>query len=266
MIKNLTKLSITSLFILSLSFLFNKLSLPTHATSPSIFLEPDTQTISVGDNLDIDIKADSQGEKIGIVQAYITYPYDPSNQDLVPRDTSLITSATSPFVFETKSITTNSDNVTIVLIARIKTAEYPDGITLDSTQTIATIPLQGVNQVSNKTLTIDKSKSHLSRKSDNEDLLDTVTGGSYTVSNQSSGYSKNELSPNITHQLPAQSKSNTTTNQKINKPNNQSQTNAHTKISPSSSSKPSSSPPSQTENIFQKIISFFSNILKTFGL
>jgi len=234
----------------------------------SIYLSPPSQTYPINQQFELAIVVDSGKEKVRAIQVYISYPYDEKKPDLKPLSTSL-NDLSHLFTFVTNSISIANNEVKIYI-----SAYNQQGIIVPENTTLATIPLVG-SEPTTKQIAINKNydQTYVHRLTDGVNILspEKIFSGSYQIiqTNSSSPPTQNQknapISDNITNVknqpsletsifYPPSPPGSNLQNKIPTVPSDEIPKNNHTQ-----------NPPTQSLTIFQKIISFFSNILKTLG-
>jgi len=167
----------------------------------SAFLSPASSNYSLNQEFEVNIKADSNNERIRALQLIITYPYDETDPDLEPQSSTLTnTSSLLSYGAKTIEIDTVNNQVKILL-----SAYNYQGVIIPPNTTIATIPLKGL-KATTKEISISKntSDSYMHRLSDGYDILNpaNIQDGSYTISQEDQSGGSVSLSPATATNIP----------------------------------------------------------------
>lgn len=153
-------------FVMSYALLTDSAS----AQDASLYLDPASATVSEGDTFDVDVRVDTDGEDVNAAEAQLLY----SASDL-----SFVEIDSSSSAFEVEA--SESGGSGEVTISRGTTTPQSGDLLL------STVTFEAVAGGVTTDITFDEADSAVVRESDNQDILTSTTGGSYTLESTGDG-------------------------------------------------------------------------------
>ncbi|MFC1651528.1 cohesin domain-containing protein [Patescibacteria group bacterium] len=149
------------------------------------YLDPETGTFAPGEKFNVALKVNTNQDEVNVAAAYLKFNKDQLELKSVKRNTANQDTAVSP-IFEsdlgsTANVSESNQNGELAVVGLTGDQYHDTNGWFKGEGTLATLTFAGKKAGVTAEVSFDKAKSSIVKVAGNSNILDTATGGRYTI-------------------------------------------------------------------------------------